>query len=145
MQGLVNSFTRMALKTPGVAKGIGQRLILLHVVGRKTGKHYDIPIAYMEHDGKVLVGSPFGWVKNLHTGDELDVHLKGERRTTDVEVVADEDRVVELFRLMCRDNHAFAKFNNIHLDDKGEPAADDLHAAYGYGARAILLTPHDGG
>jgi deazaflavin-dependent oxidoreductase (nitroreductase family) len=145
MQGLVNAITRTALKTPGVARGIGRKLILLHVVGRKTGKHYDIPIAYMEHEGKVLVGTPFGWVKNLHTGDPLDVHYKGDRRTAQVEVVDDEEGVVELFRLMCKDNHAFAKFNNIHLDEKGEPEEQDLHAAYGFGARAVLLTPQTDG
>ena len=77
MQGLVNAFTRAALSTPGVAKGIGRRLILLYVFGRNSGKRYAIPIAYMEHGGKVLIGTQFGWVRNLRTGDPIQVQLQG--------------------------------------------------------------------
>ena len=144
MQSLVNTFTRAALSTPGVAKGIGRRLILLYVFGRKSGKRYAIPIAYMEHEGKVLIGTQFGWSRNLRTGDPIQVRYKGLLRSADVEVVEDEDRVVELYTLMCRDNHAFAKFHNIGFDDKGEPYPEAVRAAVRQGARAILLTPQAG-
>lgn len=143
-QGLANAFTRTALSTPGVAKGIGQRLILLYVFGRKTGKRYSIPIAYMEHDGKVLIGTQFGWSRNLRTGDPIQVRYKGKMRSADVEVVKEPDRVAELYTLMCRDNHAFAKFHNIGIDDRGEPDAEAVREAVRQGARAILLTPQGG-
>ena len=141
MQGLVNTFTRAALSTPGVAKGIGRRLILLYVFGRRSGKRYSIPIAYMEHDGKVLIGTQFPWSRNLRTGDPIQVRYKGKLRSADVEVVEDPTRVAELYTLMCRDNHAFAKFHNISFDTKGTPDADAVQEAVRLGARAILLTP----
>jgi len=144
MQNLVNAFTRAALNTPGVAKGIGRRLILLYVFGRNSGKRYSIPIAYMAHDGKVLIGTQFGWVRNLRTGDPIQVRYKGRLRSADVEVVEDEKRVAELYTLMCRDNHAFAKFHAIGFDSAGEPEADAVQAAVRQGARAILLTPQTG-
>jgi len=144
MQNLVNAFTRAALNTPGVAKGIGRRLILLYVFGRNSGKRYSIPIAYMAHDGKVLIGTQFGWVRNLRTGDPIQVRYKGRLRSADVEVVEDEKRVAELYTLMCRDNHAFAKFHAIGFDSAGEPEADAVQAAVRQGARAILLTPQAG-
>jgi len=144
MQNLVNAFTRAALNTPGVAKGIGRRLILLYVFGRNSGKRYSIPIAYMAHDGKVLIGTQFGWVRNLRTGDPIQVRYKGRLRSADVEVVEDEKRVAELYTLMCRDNHAFAKFHAIGFDSAGEPEADAVQAAVWQGARAILLTPQAG-
>lgn len=141
MQRLVNVLTRTALSTPGVAKGIGQRLILLYVFGRKSGKRYAIPIAYMAYEGKVLIGTQFGWSRNLRTGDPIQVRYKGRLRSADVEVVTDEDRVAELYTLMCRDNHAFAKFHNIGIDDAGEPDPAAVREAVRHGARAILLTP----
>ena len=144
MQNLVNAFTRAALNTPGVAKGIGRRLILLYVFGRNSGKRYSIPIAYMAHDGKVLIGTQFGWVRNLRTGDPIQVRYKGRLRSADVEVVEDENRVAELYTLMCRDNRAFAKFHAIGFDSAGEPEADAVQAAVRQGARAILLTPQAG-
>lgn len=144
IQNLVNAFTRAALNTPGVAKGIGRRLILLYVFGRNSGKRYAIPIAYMAHDGKVLIGTQFGWVRNLRTGDPIQVRYKGRLGSADVEVVEDQERVAELYTLMCRDNHAFAKFHAIGFDSAGEPDADAVQAAVRQGARAILLTPQAG-
>ncbi|MEY9932346.1 deazaflavin-dependent oxidoreductase (nitroreductase family) [Catenulispora sp. GP43] len=144
MQGLVNAFTRAALNTPGVAKGIGKRLILLYVFGRKSGKRYAIPIAYMAHDGKVLIGTQFAWSRNLRTGDPIQVRYKGRLRSADVEVVQDADRVAALYTLMCRDNHAFAKFHNIGFDVQGNPDPAAVREAVRLGARAILLTPQVG-
>ena len=144
VQGLVNALTRTALSTPGVAKGIGRRLILLYVFGRKSGKRYAIPIAYMEHDGKVLIGTQFGWVRNLRTGDPIQVRYKGRLRSAEVEVVTDPDRVADLYTLMCRDNHAFAKFHTIGFDAAGEPDLDAVREAVRLGARVILLTPQVG-
>lgn len=144
MQSLVNTFTRTALSTPGVAKGIGRRLIVLYVFGRKTGKRYAIPIAYMEHDGKILIGTQFGWIRNLRTGDPIQVRHKGQLRSADVEVVEDPDRVAELYTEMCRDNHAFGKFHNIRYDSAGEPDAEGVRDAVRLGARALLLTPQTG-
>jgi len=42
---------------------------------------------------------------------------------------------------MARDNHQFAKFNKIGFDRNGEPRLDDLHLAWGAGARIAVLTP----
>lgn len=130
---------RGLLSTPGVASGIGQYLVLLHVVGRKSGKHYSIPVAYTEHEGALLIGSPFGWTKNLRTGDALEVKYKGKQRTADVEAFTDEAGVVALFDIMCRANKNFANFNKVRLED-GNPNQEDLRAAWQSGARAFKLT-----
>ncbi len=42
---------------------------------------------------------------------------------------------------MARDNHAFAKFNNIGFDPEGTPDRTDLRRAWAAGAWAIRLTP----
>ena len=144
MQRLVNALTRTALSTPGLAKGIGRKLILLYVFGRNSGKRYAIPIAYMEHDGKVLIGTQFNWVRNLRTGDPIQVRYKGQLRSAEVEVVTDEDRVTDLYTLLCKDNHNFAKFHNISFDTKGDPNPQAVREAVRLGARAILLTPQVG-
>jgi len=140
LQNVNNVIIRGLLSTPGIASGIGKRLITLYVVGRKSGKHYKIPVAYTSHDGKILIGTPFGWGKNLRTGEPLEVKYKGKRRTTDVEVVKDETGVVALYDLICRDNHQFAKFNKVRLDKAGNPDPTDLREAWEGGARVFKLT-----
>ena len=142
IQKPMNAVIRTLLKTPGIASGIGKRLITLHVVGRKSGKHMDLPVAYTNHEGLILVGTPFAWGKNLRTGEPLEVTYKGKLRTADVEVAKDETDVVALLDVMCRDNRQFAKFNKIGLDAAGNPVADDLRQAWEHGARVFKLTLH---
>src|ERR1700737_1736724 len=116
LQGVANVVMRGLLSTPGISSGIGKYLITLYVVGRKSGRHYTIPVAYTRHEGAILIGTPFGWGKNLRTGEPLDVRYKGRRRTANVEVAKDESGFVALYDVMCRDNHNFAKFNKVRLD-----------------------------
>ena len=140
LQNMNNAIVRGLLSTPGIANGIGKRLITLYVVGRKSGKHYTVPVAYTSHDGKIVIGTPFGWGKNLRTGEPLEVKYKGKKRTADVEVVKDETGVVAMYDVICRDNHQFARFNKVQLDKTGNPDPGDLRDAWEHGARVFKLT-----
>ena len=71
----------------------------------------------------------------------MDIRLKGKRRPAEVQVRTDEAGVVELYAVIARDNHSFAKFNKIGLDPAGTPDAADLRLAWAAGARAIRLKP----
>jgi deazaflavin-dependent oxidoreductase (nitroreductase family) len=141
LQGLANRVIRTVLRTPLLCRAVGNRLITVYVVGRKSGRKYAVPVAYTRQDGALVIGSPFAWVRNLRTGDSVEIRLRGKRVPADVRVYKDEDGVVEHYAAMSRDNHAFAKFNGIAIDDAGEPSVSDLHLAWSAGARAVRLTP----
>jgi hypothetical protein len=141
LQGLANRIVRGLLRTPLVCHGVGNRLVTVYVVGRTSGRHYTVPVAYTRRDGALLIGTPFGWGRNLRTGQPVDIRLRGKRRPADVEAFTDEAGVVEHYALMARDNRNFAKFNKIGLDPAGNPSAEDLHLAWAAGARAFRLTP----
>ncbi len=140
LQGAVNVLVRGLLGTPLIARGIGRRLITLHVVGRRTGKRYHVPVAYVPHDGALLVGTPFAWARNLRTGDPVQVRYLGKTRTADVRVHADEEAVVADYDVIARQNRNFASFNKIGFDEQGNPRREDLHRAWTNGARVIRLT-----
>ena len=140
-QGLANRIVRGFLHTPLVCRLAGKRLITVYVVGRKSGRHYTIPVAYTRHDGSLLICTTFAWGRNLRTGEPVDIRLRGKRRPAEVQVRTDEAGVVELYAIMARDNHSFAKFNKIGFDPAGTPDPADLHLAWAAGARAIRLTP----
>ncbi|GIM93069.1 nitroreductase/quinone reductase family protein [Paractinoplanes toevensis] len=139
-QGLANSIVRGLLWMPLLSRGIGKRLITLYVVGRKSGKRYVVPVAYTRHEGTLLIGTPFGWGRNLRTGVPVEVRFKGRRWVADVVVHSDEDAVVEDYAVMARDNRNFANFNKIGFDEGGNPDPDDLHLAWAAGARSFRLT-----
>jgi hypothetical protein len=141
MQNLGNRIVRGMLRTPLLGRLAGGRLVTLYIVGRKSGRHYTVPVAYTRSDSDLLIGTPFGWGRNLRTGEAVAIRLKGRRRLADVEVFTDERAVTDAYGVMCRDNHTFAKFNRIGLDSAGHPDQTDLHLAWASGARAFRLTP----
>jgi deazaflavin-dependent oxidoreductase (nitroreductase family) len=140
-QKVVNRIVSVLLRTPGVSSGIGRRLVIITVTGRKTGKRYSVPVAYTRHDGALLVGTPFAWARNMRTGEPVEVVLQGRRRQADVQVISDEDGVIAAYDTICRDNRAFAKFNNVSIGPDGTPSPGDLHQAWAGGARAYRLSP----
>jgi deazaflavin-dependent oxidoreductase (nitroreductase family) len=140
-QGLVNYVVRGLLHAPLVSRLVGRRLITVYVVGRKSGRHYSVPVAYTRHDGTLLVGTQFPWMRNLGTGGTVQIRLLGKRRAASARILTDETSVVEHFAMIARDNHQFAKLNRIGLDERGEPRPEDLHLAWAAGARVALLTP----
>ena len=141
LQGLANRVVRGMLRTPLLSSAIGSKLVTLYIVGRKSGRRYTIPVAYTKDKSDLLIGTPFGWGRNLWTGEPVEVLLKGRRRQADVLVYKDEADVVGTYATMCRDNKQFAGFNKIGFDADGNPNPEELHLAWMAGARAFRLTP----
>jgi hypothetical protein len=140
-QGLVNRFVGGLLRAPLVSRLAGRRLLTMYVTGRASGRRFAVPVAYTRHEGDLLVGTQFGWGRNLRTGEPVTIRLKGRRRLADVLVLTGERDVAGAFAVMARDNHAFASFNGIGFDDNGAPVPADLHLAWAAGARAFRLSP----
>jgi hypothetical protein len=141
IQGFANRVMRGLLATPLLSQAIGQRLVTLYILGRKSGRRYTIPVAYTRQGDDLLIGTPFKWGRNMRTGEPIEIRFKGRRRQADVVVYSSEAEVTGAYATMCRDNGAFAKFNKVGVDASGNPAAEDLHLAWMAGARAFRLTP----
>ena len=140
-QAVANRVVRGLLRTPGLSRAVGGRLVTLYVVGRKSGRRYTVPVAYTRRDRDLLIGTPFGWGRNLRSGEPVEILLKGRRRLADVEAFTDEPGVTRMYAIMCKDNKTFANFNKVSVGADGEPSPADLHAAWANGARAFRLSP----
>jgi hypothetical protein len=140
-QRLVNLLVRAMLRTPGLCRLVGTRLVTLYVVGRKSKRRYAVPVAYLVQGEDLLIGTSFGWGQNLRTGEPLEIRLMGKRRWADVKTYTTEPEVIAAYAHMARVNPTFANFNNIRAGEDGEPDRHDLRLAWLSGAQAIRLTP----
>src|SRR5580704_12198244 len=129
-QNLVNRIVRGLLRTPLLSRLAGSRLVTVYVTGRKSGRRYSVPVAYTRDEGDLLIGTPFGWGRNLRSGEPVSVRYKGRLRQADVRVFTDEAGVTGLYAVMCRDNRNFAKFNKIGFAADGSPDPGDLRQAW---------------
>ena len=90
MQGVANRVVRGLLRTPLLSRAAGGRLVTLYITGRKSGRRYTVPVAYTRQGDDLLIGTPFGWGRNLRTGEPVEIRLKGRLRQADVRVYSGE-------------------------------------------------------
>lgn len=140
-QKAANRIVRVLLATPGIANGIGARLLTVYAVGRKSGRLYTVPVAYTPFEGGLVIGTPFGWARNLRTGEPVAIRYKGKKLQADVQVLTSEEDVTRAYTALCRGGTPFSKFNKVRVDADGEPSASDLHDCWTDGSRAYKLTP----
>src|SRR5215207_4894490 len=106
-QGLANLLMRGLLRTPGLSRIIGSRLITLYIVGRKSGRRYTVPVSYLVQGQDLLIGTSFGWARNLRTGEPVAFRFKGKSRWADVQILTAEPDVVAAYAHMAAANPAF--------------------------------------
>jgi F420H(2)-dependent quinone reductase len=88
---VVNVPIRFVLGLP-ISTPLGKRLMLVHLTGRKTGRHYRQPISYVR-DGETLLTPGGGrWKLNLVQGQSTRVHLRGRDISLRPELVRDQPR-----------------------------------------------------
>lgn len=125
----VNSIVRALLRSP-LHRLLSSNTLLLTVTGRKTGKHYTIPISYIQ-DGDVLTCyTASAWANNLRGGAPVTVVLRGKERSGYAEVVADDRASIaaalaNVFRRVRRD----ARYSGVRLDRTGQPNHADVARA----------------
>ena len=136
----MNRVVRILLAVPLLSRVVGRWLLTLYVIGRKSGKRYTVPMAYVHHEGALLLGSGFPWAKNLRTGEPVELRYRGRRRVADVRVITDADGVAEYYAVIVRQNPDFARINKIRLDEDRTADPDDLRDAWAAGARVMRLT-----
>jgi hypothetical protein len=74
-----NPLVRMLLGSP-LHGMLDDSVLVLHLIGRKTGRRYDIPVGYVDMEGKLAVVTVARWRVNLRGGADVAVTLHGRRR-----------------------------------------------------------------
>jgi hypothetical protein len=134
---------RMLLGSPlhGV---LGDSFLVLHLTGRRTGRRYDIPVGYVDMEGKLTVGTVAKWRVNLRGGADVEVTLRGCLRPMHALLEEDPAAVAVSYRAMI-DRIGWRKAQRqlgISLPGGRAPTVLELSdAARAYGWSVITLTP----
>jgi F420H(2)-dependent quinone reductase len=138
-----NPVVRMLLGSPlhGV---LDDSFLVLHLTGRKTGRRYDIPVGYVDMEGKLAVVTVAGWRVNLRGGADVEVTLRGRRRPMRALLEEDPASVAVSYQAMI-DRIGWTKAQHqlgISLPGGRAPTLLELNdAAREYGWSVITLTP----
>ncbi|MFF3568792.1 nitroreductase/quinone reductase family protein [Nocardia jiangxiensis] len=119
------------------------KLLIITVVGRKTGREYANPVGYASYEGDLLVGTAARWRRNLRDGESVRVTLRGREIRADWEVITEEEPIVELYRIILEQNPVHGRFAGISLDADGSVNRAQLRAALAGGTAVVRLRPRD--
>jgi F420H(2)-dependent quinone reductase len=92
---LGNPAVRGMLRSPFHA-ALDRSLLVLHIVGRKTGRRYDIPVGYVDLDGHLVIVTQHSWRANLRGGADIDVTYHGRRERMHAELHEDPSAVATM-------------------------------------------------
>jgi hypothetical protein len=96
---LINPLTRRL-----VGRGrAGDQILLLHYVGRRSGRHFDVPAGYHLIGGVVSVFTNSGWRHNFAGGRNIEVTLRGVRQPAQAVLCDDPDEVAESYERLIED------------------------------------------
>jgi hypothetical protein len=81
-----------------IARGrFGHQLLLLHYVGRRSGRRFDVPAGYSVIDGVVSVLTSSGWRHNFAGGRDIEVTMHGRRRPAHAVLIDDPHEVTDVY------------------------------------------------
>ena len=140
---LANPAVRALAQSP-LHGAVDKALIVLHIVGRKTGRGYDIPVGYVDLDGHFIVVTQHRWRANTRGGADVDVTFRGRRRR--MHCVLDEDprSVVRTIQQVADrlGPKAMQRLTGLKTPDGTEPSFDQLEEAVrAFDLATLTLSP----
>lgn len=144
---LMNPLVRGLLASP-LHGAVDSALLTLHLIGRRTGRRYDIPVGYVEIDGRLLVVTQHRWRANLRGGRDVEVTRRGHRHGVHAELDDDPASVARTLRGMTERIgwKATRRQTGLETPDGHTPTLTELEvAARAYDLAVVTLTETGGG
>ncbi|MVU79950.1 DUF385 domain-containing protein [Nocardia sp. ET3-3] len=139
-QQRLDAVMRWVLRSP-LHRVVSGKLLVITVIGRKSGRVYENPVAYVEHDGTLLIGSAAKWRRNLRPGEPVRITLRGREIQADWEVITDLDDAAEPYRIIVTHNPTHGRIAGIGLNEDGGINREELAAALAKGTAVVKLWP----
>jgi deazaflavin-dependent oxidoreductase (nitroreductase family) len=132
---------RAVLATPLLHRAVSNRVLVIDVVGRKSGRHYRIPVGYVSTDDGLLIGTAGRWRRNLTPGQLVTVTVSRKQQGMAADVVTDEQQCTPLYRAILAHNPVHGRYAGIRHSPDGTPNPEDLRVALERGIAVVRLRP----
>jgi len=106
---------------------LDKNIMLVTVIGRKSGKMYSTPVNYLR-DGNLLWVTSIRtrtWWRNLKGGAQLNVLLAGQSMKAYGVVIVDDQAVADSLVAYFQKAPRLARYFKVGLDAAGQPVRED--------------------
>jgi len=135
----VNVPMRRVLALP-IATPLSDRLMLLYLSGRWTGRAYRRPLSYVRNGDALLTPGGGNWKLNLAPGrPERRIHLRGRDVLASPEIVSDVDEIEPLRSRMIKASPMAGRLVGVGTSPDGQLDREPLETAVRDGFRVISV------
>jgi hypothetical protein len=92
----INPLMRRLLRSPA-HRWLDGAVLVLHITGRRSGRHYDIPVGYHQGHGSLWVFTDSPWRANLRRGADIYVTLHAVRTPMRAELEEHPEHVAKVY------------------------------------------------
>jgi hypothetical protein len=125
-----NPLMEWLLKSPlhGMLSG---NTMIVYFKGCKSGKDYHVPVGYLRVDNMLLTVSSRQrtWWRNMCSGAEVTVLLKGKMLPAHAQAVEDDPGVAEGLKAFIKENPRMANILKVNVGADGQPETESLQQA----------------
>jgi hypothetical protein len=107
------------------------RYFCCNYVGRRSGRHFDVPAGYHLIGGVVSVFTNSSWRHNFAGGRNIEVTLRGVRQPAQAALCDDPDEVAEIYQQLIEDlgTDRAARRLGLRFNVDRAPTRDELSMA----------------
>jgi deazaflavin-dependent oxidoreductase (nitroreductase family) len=116
---------------------LGRRLMLVYIVGRKTGRLYRQPVSYVADGDTLLTPGGGRWKLNLQPDQKVRIRLRGQDILATPEVVREPTDIDRYLTKMASVNPRVKLFVGVPQDSDGRFDPQKLARAVSYGFRIV--------
>jgi hypothetical protein len=114
----LNQFPKAILRSP-LHPLMSRRFLLLSFHGRKTGRRYLLPLAYLRRNGEVIMTTDSAWWRNLQGGRPVQLRLAGRTVTGTAWAVTEEAEVGAAIRDLIASQPSYARLASVRRNADG--------------------------
>src|SRR5260370_1536118 len=140
---VVNPFMKLLLRTPFAGPARNQ-LMVVNFTGRKSGRHYSIPLSAHVIDGILYAMTGATWKNNFRDAAAAQILHDGKTTTMRGELITSKPHVVDPYA-RCAESYGVKRAERamgLGFPDRQMPTHDEFaEAVEELGLRAIRFTP----
>ena len=139
---VINTVLRRALRTP-LGRPLGD-FMLVDFTGRKSGRHYSVPVSAHHLDGDLYAVLEARWKYNFRGGADAVIHHRGARTAMRGELITETAAVTSIVDRLATGYGAkrAQRMMGLNFPDDRIPTEPEWQDAVGrLGIAAIRLTP----
>lgn len=143
---LGNMFPKLVLSSP-LHPLMSGRYLLLTFTGRRSGRPYTTPVAYLKREEIIILTTDSRWWSNLVNGAPVVVNLKGTKRQGTAYPVLSREEAIEGLTALVEAIPSYGKFAEVGRDKERRADPADVSRAIDEGRVLIRvdLAPHSRG